>query len=300
MPMEWHARLQDYLAPRVALVNRALEAYLAHDQPLLRQLPEAMRYAALGAGKRLRPILCIAAAETAGADAEQVLPTACALELIHAFSLVHDDLPAMDNDRLRRGQPTVWVKYGEAMAILAGDALFAKAFELIARQAELSPAERVVAVLRLIAEATGLQGMCGGQAEDILSEGQAVSAEQLRTIHAHKTGALIRASVLSGAILAGATPDQLHALDAYSRALGLAFQITDDILNETATPEQLGKPVGSDRARRKATYTALYGIEMAREHARQAYQEALSALSCFDQRAEPLRWLATYAVERTH
>ncbi|MDW8106016.1 MAG: polyprenyl synthetase family protein [Armatimonadota bacterium] len=298
--MEWHARLQDYLAPRVALVNRALEAYLAHDQPLLRQLPEAMRYAALGAGKRLRPILCIAAAETAGADAEQVLPTACALELIHAFSLVHDDLPAMDNDRLRRGQPTVWVKYGEAMAILAGDALFAKAFELIARQAELSPAERVVAVLRLIAEATGLQGMCGGQAEDILSEGQAVSAEQLRTIHAHKTGALIRASVLSGAILAGATPDQLHALDAYSRALGLAFQITDDILNETATPEQLGKPVGSDRARRKATYTTLYGIEMAREHARQAYQEALSALSCFDQRAEPLRWLATYAVERTH
>jgi geranylgeranyl diphosphate synthase type II len=148
--------------------------------------------------------LCIAAAETLGGAAEQVMPTACALELIHAFSLVHDDLPAMDNDRLRRGQPTVWVKYGEAMAILAGDALFAKAFELLAEQARLSPPERVAQVIHLIATASGVQGMCGGQVEDILCEGQAVSAEQLRFIHTHKTGALIRASVLSGALLMGA------------------------------------------------------------------------------------------------
>jgi geranylgeranyl diphosphate synthase type II len=218
--MDWQARLQEYLVPRQAQVNAALAGYLADKPPVPRVLPDAMAYAALSPGKRLRPILCIAAAETLGGAAEQVMPTACALELIHAFSLVHDDLPAMDNDRLRRGQPTVWVKYGEAMAILAGDALFAKAFELLAEQARHSPPERVVQVIELIAQASGVQGMCGGQVEDILCEGQAVSAEQLRFIHTHKTGALIRASVLSGALLMGANDAERDALDAYSRALG--------------------------------------------------------------------------------
>ncbi|MCS6918341.1 MAG: polyprenyl synthetase family protein [Fimbriimonadales bacterium] len=296
--MDWQARLHEYLPPRVSRVNEALERFLAHEQPLPRVLPEAMRYATLMGGKRLRPILCIAAAESIGARAEEVLPTACAIELIHAFSLVHDDLPAMDNDRLRRGQPTVWVQYSEAMAILAGDALFAKAFELIGEQARHSPPERAVQVLRLIAEATGVQGMCGGQVEDILCEGQAVSEAQLRFIHAHKTGALIRASVLAGAILAGADEPTLDALDAYSRALGLAFQITDDILDDTAPTEQIGKPAGSDRAQQKATYTALFGVETARQHAQQALQDALNALEHLDARAEPLRWLAQYAVHR--
>lgn len=298
--MDWRAHLQEYLAPRVAQVNRALAAFLAYDAPLPRQLPDAMRYAALASGKRLRPILCIAAAEAIGGNADQVMPTACALELIHAFSLVHDDLPPMDNDRLRRGQPTVWVQFGEAMAILAGDALFAKAFELIAEQARYSPPERVVQTLHLIATAAGVHGMCGGQVEDILSEGQAISLERLQFIHTHKTGALIRASVLAGAILAGATPAQQAMLDAYSRALGLAFQITDDILNETASPEQLGKPVGSDRARKKATYTALLGTEQARQHALHAHQAAQEALQPLGEAANPLRWLATYAIERTH
>lgn len=298
--MDWRAHLQEYLAPRVAQVNRALAAFLAYDAPLPRQLPEAMRYAALASGKRLRPILCIAAAEAVGGNADQVMPTACALELIHAFSLVHDDLPPMDNDRLRRGQPTVWVQFGEAMAILAGDALFAKAFELIAEQARYSPPERVVQTLHLIATAAGVHGMCGGQVEDILSEGQTISLEQLQFIHTHKTGALIRASVLAGAILAGATPAQQAVLDAYSRALGLAFQITDDILNETASPEQLGKPVGSDRARKKATYTALLGVEQARQHALQAHRAAQEALQPLGEAANPLRWLVTYAIERTH
>jgi len=231
--------------------------------------------------------------------AEQVMPTACALELIHAFSLVHDDLPAMDNDRLRRGQPTVWVKYGEAMAILAGDALFAKAFELLAEQARLSPPERVVQVIELVAQASGVQGMCGGQVEDILCEGQTVSAEQLRFIHTHKTGALIRASVLAGALLLGADKPTRDALDAYSRALGLAFQIADDLLDETAPTEQMGKPAGSDRAHGKATYPALFGIDQARAHAQQAMEDALAALQPFDQCADPLRWLAIYAIERT-
>ncbi|MFN7018594.1 MAG: polyprenyl synthetase family protein, partial [Fimbriimonadales bacterium] len=228
--MDWRARLAEYLPPRRARVDAALEAYLTGAPSMPRVLLEAMRYATLGAGKRLRPILCIAAAEAVGSDIEQVIPTACALELIHAFSLVHDDLPAMDNDRLRRGQPTVWVRYGETLAILAGDALFAKAFELIAVQAQFSPPDRVVQTLRLIAEAVGASGMCGGQVEDILNEGQAVSEETLRFIHAHKTGALIRASVLSGAILAGADSVAVDALNVYSRAVGIAFQITDDIL----------------------------------------------------------------------
>jgi geranylgeranyl diphosphate synthase type II len=297
--MDWQARLQEYLVPRQAQVNAALAGYLADKPPVPRILPDAMAYAALSPGKRLRPILCIAAAETLGGTAEQVMPTACALELIHAFSLVHDDLPAMDNDRLRRGQPTVWVKYGEAMAILAGDALFAKAFELLAEQARLSPPERVVQVIELVAQASGVQGMCGGQVEDILCEGQTVSAEQLRFIHTHKTGALIRASVLAGALLLGADKPTRDALDAYSRALGLAFQIADDLLDETESTEQMGKPAGSDRAHGKATYPALFGIDAARAHAQQAMEDALAALQPFDQRADPLRWLAIYAIERT-
>lgn len=296
--MDWRARLDAYLIPRKARVEAALVHALSGDPPLPRVLPEAMRYAALGAGKRLRPILCIAAAEALGGDAEQVMPTACALELIHAFSLVHDDLPAMDNDRLRRGQPTVWVKYGEAMAILVGDALFAKAFELLAEQVRHSPPERVVRTVRLIAEASGTQGMCGGQVEDLLNEGQVISEETLRFIHARKTGALIRACVLSGALLMGADATALESLDTYSRALGLAFQITDDILDEVAPTEQIGKPAGSDRVQRKATYTALFGIETARAHAQHALQEALNALNGFDECANPLRWLAHYAVER--
>jgi geranylgeranyl diphosphate synthase type II len=296
--MDWQARLQEYLVPRQAQVNAALERYLSESPSLPRVLPDAMRYAVLTPGKRLRPILCIAAAETLGGAAEQVMPTACALELIHAFSLVHDDLPAMDNDRLRRGQPTVWVQYGEAMAILAGDALFARAFELLAEQARLSPPERVVQVIDLIATASGTHGMCGGQVEDILCEGQAVSADDLRFIHAHKTGALIRASVLSGALLMGADTPTRDALDAYSRALGLAFQIADDILDDTAPTEQMGKPAGSDRARKKATYPALFGIEQARAYAQQAMEDAITALQPFDNRADPLRWLAVFAVER--
>ncbi|MGQ9901554.1 MAG: polyprenyl synthetase family protein [Fimbriimonadales bacterium] len=296
--MDWEAQLQEYYAPRHALVNAALQRYLSDEPPLPRLLSEAMAYAATSPGKRLRPILCIAAAESVGSTAEAVMPTACALELIHAFSLVHDDLPAMDNDHLRRGQPTVWYQYGEAMAILVGDALFAKAFELLTEQAQHSRPERVVQAIQCIATAAGVHGMCGGQVEDILCEGQSVSEEQLRFIHTHKTGALIRASVLSGALLGGADPAQLTALDAYSRALGLAFQITDDILDETAPTEQIGKPAGSDRARNKATYPALLGLEQARAHAQQAMEDAFTALAGFDTRADPLRWLAIYAVER--
>ncbi|CUU34492.1 MAG: polyprenyl synthetase family protein [Armatimonadetes bacterium] len=288
-----------YARERVARIEQALESYLpTATSRLPRILPEAMRYAVLGQGKRLRPLLCGAAAEAVGGSLEQVLPTACAIELIHAFSLVHDDLPALDNDELRRGKPTVWKQYGEAMAILAGDALLVHAFGLLARQAEQSPMERVLQTLRLLCDAVGIDGMVGGQVEDILSEGEPVDAEKLAYIHTHKTGALIRASVLSGAILAGASESQRAALDAYSQSLGLAFQIVDDILNETGDPQRLGKSAGTDRAHQKATYPRLYGLETARRHAHEAIQRALDSLHGFDAAADPLRWIAQFTVER--
>jgi geranylgeranyl diphosphate synthase type II len=296
--MEIETALNAYLQPRLEAIEQALERWLPAPSTRPRQLPEAMRYAVLSGGKRLRPILCIAAAEAVGGTMEEVLPTACALELIHAFSLVHDDLPALDNDTLRRGRPTCHVQFGEAIAILAGDALFAHAFYLLAQQAEYSPPERVVRVLALIAYATGIDGMVGGQVEDILSEGQAVSPDALAYIHSRKTGALIRASVLSGAILGGASAEAERALDAYSQSLGLAFQIVDDILNETGDPAQLGKATGTDRARQKATYPRLYGLDASRARAQEELQNALAALNPFGNEADPLRWLAHYVVSR--
>ncbi len=290
--------LDTYLPPRLQAIEQALRAYLPASGERPRILPSAMRYAVLNGGKRLRPILCIAAAEATGGSMQTVLPTACALELIHAFSLVHDDLPALDNDTLRRGKPTCHVQFGEAMAILTGDALFAHAFHLIARQAEHSPPERVVRVLELIADAVGVDGMVGGQVEDILSEREPITPETLTYIHSRKTGALIRASVLAGAILGGASAEVEQALDAYSRALGLAFQIVDDILNETGDPAQLGKATGTDRARQKATYPRLYGLDTSRARALQEIQNALDALQPFGREADPLRWLAHYVMER--
>ncbi|GBC91862.1 Farnesyl diphosphate synthase [bacterium HR15] len=296
--MTINAELDAYLQPRLQAIEQALERWLPAPGERPRLLPEAMRYAVLNGGKRLRPILCIAAAEAVGGTMEQVLPTACALELIHTFSLVHDDLPALDNDTLRRGKPTCHVQFGEAIAILAGDALFAHAFRLIAQQVEHSPPERVVHVLKLVADAVGVDGMVGGQVEDILSEREPISPETLAYIHSHKTGALLRASVLSGAILCGATPAAEQALDIYGTALGLAFQIVDDILNETGDPARLGKATGTDRARQKATYPRLYGLEASRLRAQQELQNALDALKSFGAEANPLRWLAHYVVER--
>ncbi len=290
--------LEQYLRPRVAQIEHALEGYLAFSGERPRILPEAMRYAVLGGGKRLRPILCCASAEACGGSLEQVLPTACALELIHAFSLVHDDLPALDNDELRRGKPTVWRRYGEAIAILTGDALFALAFELIACQAEMSEPERVAQVLALITQAVGVDGMVGGQVEDILSEGEQVNPEGLAYIHSRKTGALIRASVLSGALLAGANPEQRDALDRYAQSIGLAFQIVDDILNETSDPARLGKSAGSDRARGKATYPRLYGLEASYQRAQALITSALTSLEPFGNEADPLRWLAQFILVR--
>lgn len=227
-----------------------------------------------------------------------VLPTACAVELIHTFSLIHDDLPAIDNDTLRRGRPTCHMQFGEAVAILAGDALFAGAFELIARNVQTASTERVVRVLNLIAEASGTRGMVGGQMVDIESEGKSVDADMLEYIHRHKTAALIRASVVSGAVLAGVQDWQVIALNRYGEKAGLAFQIVDDLLNVTGDPRKTGKAVGTDAERGKATYPALFGVEIARRQAQSLIQEAIESLLPLGERATPLRALASFIVER--
>ncbi len=257
-----------------------------------------MRYSCLSPGKRLRPILCLASAEALGASAESVLDAACALEMVHCFSLIHDDLPAIDNDDLRRGVPTLHVKYGEALAILAGDALFSLAFQSLA--ASSHPADQVVEAVLCLTKASGSGGLVGGEVVDVQSEGKAADAETLEFIHSHKTGALIAASCEIGGILGGGTRAQVDALRVYGQKIGLAFQIADDILNETSTPEQLGKAAGSDRERQKATYPSLYGVPESRRRADQAVADAVSALRDAGIESQMLEMLAAFAVERLH
>ncbi len=291
-----------YLHQKRALVDAALERFLpVADGPLARHV-EAMRYSLLAGGKRVRPILCLAAAEAllpeGAAQLEPLLPAACALECIHTYSLVHDDLPAMDNDDLRRGKPTNHVVFGEAAAILAGDGLLSFAFELLADTGSSLPAEARLQAVRLLSRAVGPFGMVGGQVLDMENEGQEISFDTLRRIHSLKTGALITASVETGAVLAGAGREELSALAGYGRQIGLAFQIVDDLLNVESTTEQLGKAAGSDAQRRKATYPAFFGVEETRKRAHEAVAGALEAIAGFDQRAEPLRELARYIVNR--
>jgi geranylgeranyl diphosphate synthase type II len=290
--------LKAYLYAKQQLIEAALDRGLPPTDARPETLHEAIRYSVLAPGKRLRPILVLASAEAVGGRAEDVLPTACALECIHVFSLIHDDLPCMDNDDYRRGRLTNHKVYGEAMALLAGDALLAHAFQWIAENIATIPAERVLPTLRMIAEASGTWGMVGGQVVDMESQGQEVTPETLRYIHAHKTGALLTASVLAGATLAGADAAQLEALRAYGGHIGLAFQIADDILDVVGDQEKIGKPVGSDQERNKATYPRLYGLEESRRRARAEVEAALRALRSFDAKAEPLRAIARYIVER--
>jgi len=256
-----------------------------------------MRYSLLLPGKRIRPLLCMASAEAVGGAAAQVLPTACALEMIHTFSLIHDDLPAIDDDDYRRGALTAHKKFGEAMAILAGDALHTLAFATILRHQSGEPAT-LVHVAGLIADASGTLGMVGGQVDDIAAEGVAVDAATLRGIHARKTGALLTASILSGALLAGASAQQTAALSGYGDQVGLAFQIVDDILDVTGDDATLGKPAGSDVKNDKATYPKVFGLDTSRRLARDASASAVAALETFGSEAEPLRAFARYIVER--
>ncbi len=290
--------LKSYLATHRRNIEEALDHCLPSAEARPSRLHEAIRYSVLAPGKRLRPTLVLAGAEAVGGSAADVMLTACALECIHAFSLIHDDLPCMDNDDYRRGRLTNHKVYGEALALLAGDALLALAFQLIADNAATAPPDRVLPTLRLVAEASGTWGMVGGQVVDMDSQGQEVSAGTLRYIHEHKTGALITASVLSGAMLAGAAPEQIELLRVYGGHIGLAFQIADDILDITGDEARLGKPVGSDEERDKATYPRLYGLDESRRRARAEVDAAVETLIPFDAHAEPLRAIARYIVER--
>lgn len=261
------------------------------------RLKQAMRYSALNGGKRVRATL-VYAASRAVSDKEpaSIDRVACAVELIHAYSLVHDDLPAMDDDALRRGQPTCHIAFDEATAILAGDALQTLAFECLATSG--LPAEQRCELMLTLASASGAAGMVAGQDMDLAAEGKPISLTELESLHRHKTGALIRASVQMGAIAANATHEQKIALDNYAAAIGLAFQVQDDILDIESSTEQLGKQQGADLALNKSTYPSLLGLEPARQRARNLYNEAINALAVFGPDADPLKQLAQYIIER--
>ncbi|MHB8770360.1 MAG: polyprenyl synthetase family protein [Syntrophales bacterium] len=293
--------LKEYLAERKTVIDRALAGYLPGEESHPPIIFQAARYSVLAGGKRLRPILCLAAAEAVGAPCGPILPVACAIELIHTYSLIHDDLPAMDDDDYRRGRPTSHKVFGEAIAILAGDALLTEAFRLMTRRDLMPgmPPERLLDAVGEIAEAAGFFGMVGGQVLDVRSEGEQVDLETLQGIHRLKTGAMIRVSLRAGAILAGASPEQIDSLSNYGEQIGLAFQIVDDILNVEGDPALLGKETGSDEARGKITFPALMGVEASRMQVQALIREALYSLAFFDDRAEPLRRIARYIPERT-
>lgn len=289
-----------YLARKKRAIDHMLEQLVPEESEFPPRLHQAMRYALLAGGKRLRPILALAAAEAVGGNAEAILREACALEFIHTYSLIHDDLPAMDNDAVRRGMPTTHTVFGEALAILAGDALLTEAFAILSRRLNnCCNLHATIAIIKLIADAAGSRGLIGGQVVDLESEGKDIDEPLLEYIHTHKTGCLITASILLGATLAGCTSEQLNHLRDYGSAIGLAFQITDDILDVTESTQTLGKPAGSDQKKQKATYPARYGIEGARKKQHALYTTALEALQTFDEKAEPLRHIARYIIERT-
>ncbi|MFP4173303.1 MAG: polyprenyl synthetase family protein [Candidatus Hydrogenedentota bacterium] len=280
-----------YLKDKAARTEEALEGYFNSWNGAPHQLADAMRYSLFAGGKRLRPGLVLGAAEIVSGDDAAALPAACAIEMIHTYSLIHDDLPSMDDDALRRGRPTSHIVHGEAMAILTGDTLLAMAFDIISRAGN-------AAVVGEVARAAGAEGMAGGQVIDLLSEDKQLTLEELRRLHAYKTGALIRVSVRAGAMLAGTDSDALEALTRYGEHIGLAFQIADDILNVTGTEEALGKPVGSDLAHKKSTYPGLVGLNEARRLAEASSDEALRALEPFGAEAAPFRALARYIIDR--
>jgi geranylgeranyl diphosphate synthase, type II len=291
-----------YLAKKKDTVDKALEKLVPPGKTFPTSVHEAMRYSLFGGGKRVRPILAIAAAEAIGAKTTDLLPIAGSLELIHTYSLIHDDLPAMDDDDFRRGRPTCHKVYGEAVAILAGDGLLNMAFEVMSdpRWLKVIPANRLIDIIKEISTASGVFGMVGGQVVDMESEGTDVDPPTLEYIHTHKTGALIRASVRVGALYAKAGKRQFTALTHYGEMVGLAFQIADDILDVTGTREEIGKDVGSDIKKGKKTYPSFYGLEESRARALEVADKAVQALKDFDRKADPLRELAKFIVNRVN
>jgi geranylgeranyl diphosphate synthase type II len=293
--------LKSYIDKNNNLVSQYLESVFKDVDDSL-QIVKAMKHSLMAGGKRLRPILCIAAAEAVGGNAADALPVAGALEMIHTYSLIHDDLPAMDDDELRRGIPTCHVAFDEATAILAGDALLTLAFQTLssARNSKPSHGPKWLEVIHLISTAAGFHGMIQGQMLDISLEGQRLSRIELESMHRLKTGALIEASLCSGAVIGGGNHDQIEALEQYAKNIGLAFQVADDILNVEGDPELMGKAVGTDQLRDKSTYPSVLGLEESQKFAKDLISKALHAIKLFDNRFDPLRAIAIYVIERKH
>jgi geranylgeranyl diphosphate synthase type II len=293
--------LRAYFKEKIALIDAALDQYLPREKERPQSIHRAMRYSLFAGGKRVRPMLVLAACEAVGGGIDKAMPAACAIEMIHTYSLIHDDLPAMDNDDLRRGRPTSHKVYGEAIAILAGDGLLTQSFKVISDPrfaADLGATVRL-AVIHEIATCAGTYGMVGGQVVDMESEGKPdMDLPTVQYIHTHKTGALIKASVVAGALLGSVDNTRLAAIRRYGEAVGLAFQIADDILDIEGTTDEIGKDAGSDQARGKATYPAVMGLVAAKQEAQAIMDEAMLALEPFGAAAEPLREIARYIVER--
>jgi geranylgeranyl diphosphate synthase, type II len=292
--------LKTYLSEKRGVVDAALHGYFPEPDGLTSDLIAAMRYSLFAGGKRLRPILCMAGAEAVGGSADDVLPVACALEMIHTYSLIHDDLPIMDDDDLRRGKSTNHKVFGEPIALLAGDGLLTEAFSIMSspEMAERVAPSSLLRAIRIVARAAGHEGMVGGQAVDIQWEKKSPALELVRFIHTHKTGAMIAASVASGAVLAGADESLYTTMAAYGEKIGLAFQISDDILDIEGDSETMGKRAGADEERGKMTYPATLGLDQSKRIQRELIQEAIDHLRELDERAEPLRRIAHYIVER--
>jgi geranylgeranyl diphosphate synthase type II len=291
--------MKNYLESRQKLVDEALDDCLPAANTKPKTIHKAMRYSVFAGGKRLRPILCLAAAECCGGSAATAMPLACAVECIHTYSLIHDDLPCMDNDDLRRGMPTSHKVFGEGIAVLAGDALLTLGFEVASQVAE-SPRHSLREVIRELAVACGSRNLIAGQVIDLESEGRKVSLPLLRFIHESKTAALLRSSIRLGAMSANATPRDLEHLSNFGRALGLAFQVIDDILDVTQTSEKLGKSAGKDLADEKATFPAVVGLEKSRKAAKQLTEQAHLALRPIGRRAETLHSLAEHLLDREY
>src|SRR5438067_77212 len=291
--------LKTYLIARQKMIDRALDRFLPKENAPPPTIHKAMRYSLFVGGKRLRPILCLAAAEGCKGKLIEALPLACAMECIHTYSLVHDDLPSMDNDNFRRGRPTCHKIFGDGIAVLAGDALLTIAFEIVSHA---KPARRydMSILLREVAVAAGSQNLIAGQVADLEAEGKKADRAQLRYIHENKTAAILTASVRLGAMSANANPKQLDAITKFGRALGLAFQVIDDILDVTQTSEKLGKSAGKDVAAQKATYPAIIGLDKSRAEAKRLTKQAHAALATFGAKGDALHALANYLLEREY
>jgi geranylgeranyl diphosphate synthase type II len=298
--MKVSIKIEQYLDERKTLVDKALQDFMPNPSGLASDVIRAMNYSLFAGGKRIRPILCIAGAEAVGGSTDSVLPVACAIELIHTYSLIHDDLPVMDNDDLRRGKPTNHKVFGEAVALLAGDGLLTLAFNLMAGYGAEKEVEKkaLLRVIDLIASAAGYKGMVGGQVVDVTYEGKEPDPNVVEYIHRHKTAALIAASVTAGTILAGGNKDEEKSINSYGQQIGLAFQIADDILNIEGDRKVMGKGTGSDKEKGKITYPSVFGTAESKTIQKELITNAIDSLKRFDTRAEPLRDLARYIIKR--